>query len=137
MVSGMDKHSGLSNLLRDLNHLYRNQPALHAFDFNAEGFQWITCDDEANSILAFLRRSLHESVVCVFNFTPVPRENYKIGVPERGAYVELLNTDANFYGGAGLGNGGRAETLDHQEHGFEYSLSLTLPPLSGLILQKV
>ncbi len=137
MVSGMDKHAGLSNLLRDLNHLYRNQPALHAFDFNAEGFQWISCDDEANSILAFLRRSLHESVVCVFNFTPVPRENYKIGVPESGTYVELLNTDANFYGGAGLGNAGRTEALDYKQHGFDFSLNLTLPPLSGLILQKI
>ena len=136
MVAGIDKHAGLSNLIRDLNRLYRDEHALHAFDFNAEGFQWISCDDEANSILAFLRKSLHESVVCVFNFTPVPRENYKIGVPERGTYVELLNTDANFYGGAGLGNGGSVETLDYRQHGFDFSLSLTLPPLSGLILQK-
>jgi 1,4-alpha-glucan branching enzyme len=136
MVAGIDKHVGLTNLLRDLNHLYRDEKALHAFDFNAEGFQWISCDDEANSVLAFLRRSLHENVVCVFNFTPVPRENYVIGVPEPGSYIELLNTDAVYYGGAGLGNQGQVEALEYHQHGFDFSVRLTLPPLAALILRK-
>ncbi len=137
MISGVDKHAGLTNLLRDLNHLYREQTALHAFDFDAEGFQWISCDDDASSVLAFLRKSLHESVVCVLNLTPVPRENYRIGVPEAGHYLELLNTDATCYGGAGLGNQGQVDAEMQSQHGFDYSLSLTLPPLAALILARV
>ena len=135
IVSGMDKHAGLHNLVRDLNHLYRSNPALYAFDFNTEGFQWISCDDTENSVLVFLRKSLHEFVICAFNFTPVPRENYLIGVPSAGDYVELINTDAAWYGGTNLGNAGRVEALARPHHGFEFSLRLTLPPLAGLILQ--
>lgn len=136
MVSGMDKHAGLTNLVRDLNRLYKEQTALHAFDFDAEGFQWISCDDDASSVLVFLRKSLHESVVCVLNLTPVPREGYRIGVPEAGAYLELLNTDAVSYGGGGLGNQGRVNAQMHRQHGFDYSVSLTLPPLAALILSR-
>jgi 1,4-alpha-glucan branching enzyme len=136
VVSGMDKHAGLRNLVHDLNHLYRSNPALYAYDFSADGFQWISCDDTENSILVFVRRSLYEFVVCAFNFTPVPRENYLIGVPQPGAYVELLNTDAAWYGGTDLGNAGRVEARDSPHHGFDFSLRLTLPPLAGLILQR-
>jgi 1,4-alpha-glucan branching enzyme len=136
IVSGMDKHAGLGNLVRDLNIIYRKNPALHAYDFHAEGFQWITCEDEENSILVFLRRSKYESLICAFNFTPVPRENYVIGVPEEGSYVEVLNTDASWYGGSNLGNAGKVTATRQKEHGFDYALKLTLPPLSGLFLQK-
>jgi len=136
MIAGMDKHAGLHNLVRDLNKLYREKTALYAYEFSVEGFQWISCDDEANSVLAFLRRSDDSSVICIFNFTPVPRENYVIGVPEGGDYIELLNTDAAWYGGTDVGNAGRIAAVNRSEHGFEYSLPLTLPPLSGLILQK-
>jgi 1,4-alpha-glucan branching enzyme len=136
IVSGMDKHAGLSNLIRDLNVIYRKNPALHAYDFHAEGFQWITCEDEENSILVFLRRSKYESIICAFNFTPVPRENYVIGVPEQGSYVEVMNTDASWYGGGNLGNAGKVTAISQKEHGFDYALKLTLPPLAGLFLQK-
>jgi len=136
IVAGMDKHAGLRNLIKDLNILYRENPALHAHDFQPEGFQWITCEDHENSILVFIRRSKYESIICAFNFTPVPRENYVIGVPEQGSYVEVFNSDASWYGGANLGNAGKVTTLKQQEHGFEYSLKLTLPPLAGLFLQK-
>jgi len=136
IVSGMDKHAGLINLVKDLNALYRENPALHAHDFQPEGFQWITCDDHENSILVFMRRSRYESIICAFNFTPVPRENYVIGVPEQGSYVEVFNSDASWYGGANLGNAGKATTTRQPEHGFEHSLKLTLPPLAGLFLQK-
>jgi 1,4-alpha-glucan branching enzyme len=136
IVSGMDKHAGLSNLIRDLNVIYRKNPALHAYDFHAEGFQWITCEDEENSVLVFLRRSKYESIICAFNFTPVPRENYVIGVPEQGSYVEVLNTDASWYGGSNLGNAGKVTAIRQKEHGFDFSLKLTLPPLAGLFLQK-
>ncbi|MDH5515941.1 MAG: alpha amylase C-terminal domain-containing protein, partial [Gammaproteobacteria bacterium] len=137
MVAGMDKHAGLSNLVHDLNHLYRGQPALYAHDFDSTGFEWISCDDADRSVLVFLRKSLHESVICAFNFTPVPRDNYRIGVPEGGLYRELLNTDAAWYGGADLGNAGQVEASATPFHGFGYSLLLTLPPLSGLVLSKV
>jgi 1,4-alpha-glucan branching enzyme len=136
IVAGMDKHAGLTNLIRDLNVLYRENPALHAHDFQPEGFQWVTCDDEANSILVFVRRSKYEYIICAFNFTPVPREGYVIGVPEAGNYVEVLNSDASWYGGGNLGNAGKVTAIRQQEHGFEYSLKLTLPPLAGLFLQK-
>jgi 1,4-alpha-glucan branching enzyme len=136
MVAGMDRHAGLRNLIHDLNHLYRTLPALHAYDFDGRGFEWVSCDDTENSVLVFLRKSLHEFVVCAFNFTPVPRENYLIGVPEGGAYTELFNSDAAWYGGTDLGNGGKVEAQASPRDGHEYSLSLTLPPLAGLILQK-
>jgi 1,4-alpha-glucan branching enzyme len=136
IVAGMDKHAGLYNLIRDLNALYRENPALHAHDFQPEGFQWISCEDEANSVLVFLRRSKYESIICAFNLTPVPRENYVIGVPEEGAYVEVLNSDAAWYGGGDIGNAGKVFAVRQQEHGFDFALKLTLPPLAGLFLQK-
>jgi 1,4-alpha-glucan branching enzyme len=136
IVSGMDKHAGLRNLVHDLNHLYRSHPALHAFDFTSQGFQWISCDDTDASVLVFLRKSLHEFVICAFNFTPVLRENYLVGVPQDGIYEELINTDAAWYGGTNQGNAGRIEALAKPHHGFEFSLRLKLPPLAGLILQK-
>ncbi len=136
MVAGIDKHAGLSNLVKDLNRIYKQYPALYAYDFNSEGFQWISCDDEQNSVLAFLRKSQHEFVVCAFNFTPVPRENYLLGVPEAGAYIEILNTDAAWYGGTDVGNAGRVETVAIKKHGFDSALSLTLPPLACVILHK-
>ncbi len=136
IIAGMDKHAGLYNLVRDLNILYRENPALHAHDFQPEGFQWVTCEDEENSVLVFLRRSRYESIICAFNFTPVPRENYVIGVPEDGSYTEVLNSDASWYGGTNVGNAGKVVAVRQQEHGFDYSLKLTLPPLAGLFLQK-
>ena len=136
VVAGMDKHAGLTNLIRDLNSLYRENPALHAYDFHPEGFQWITCEDEENSVLVFLRRSRYESVICAFNFTPVPREDYVVGVPDEGSYVEILNSDASWYGGSNIGNSGKVATIRQQQHGFDYAIKLTLPPLAGLFLHK-
>jgi 1,4-alpha-glucan branching enzyme len=135
MIAGMDKHAGLYNLIHDLNELYRKKTPLHAHDFDVDGFQWISCDDDENSILAFLRHSKHSSVVCVFNFTPVPRENYVIGVPRHGSYKELLNTDASWYGGSDTGNAGKISTKQQHEHGFDHTLTLTLPPLAALFME--
>ena len=136
IIAGMDKHAGLYNLIHDLNALYCENPALHAHDFQPEGFQWISCEDEENSVLVFIRRSLYESVICAFNFTPVPRDNYVIGVPDEGDYVELLNSDASWYGGGNMGNAGKVKTVRQKKHGFDFALSLTLPPLAGLLLHK-
>ena len=132
-----DFQRGIKLLAKDLNLLYRNQPALHELDFQQEGFQWIDCHDADQSIISFLRRGRNKSFMIVaFNFTPVPRENYRIGVPERGNYVELLNSDSMFYAGSNVHNGGGIATQDHTWMGQPYSMLITLPPLAGVILQK-
>ncbi len=135
MVSGIDKHAGLTNLVTDLNNIYRTNPAMHVYDFDGQGFQWISCDDAANSVMAFIRRSQNEFIICVFNFTPVPRENYVIGVPEAGTYKEVLNSDAAWYGGSNMGNT-ELQSSEQSDHGFEHVLSLTIPPLAALFLEK-
>lgn len=131
-------HRGMQALVRDLNHLYRSQPALHQVDFHYSGFEWIDFRDADRSVLSFLRRAAEPSdfVVFVCNFTPMVRFEYRIGVPEPGYYRELLNTDATIYGGSGQGNaGGRwAEPIPWQ--GRPWSLHLTLPPLATLILKR-
>ena len=109
---------------------------MHVNDFDHIGFQWITCDDVDNSVLAFMRKAGDARVICVFNFTPVPRENYVIGVPESGSYKEVFNSDASWYGGTDVGNSGVVHSHDQHEHGFEHTLSLTLPPLGAIFLIK-
>jgi 1,4-alpha-glucan branching enzyme len=130
-------HQGVAACLRDLNRLYRDTPSLHELDFAQEGFQWIDCHDADQSILSYLRRARNgDFVVVVLNFTPVVRENYRIGVPEGGGYGEVFNSDSVYYGGSNVGNGHglRAEALPWM--GFPHSLALTLPPLAGIILRR-
>ncbi|MEK7206077.1 MAG: alpha amylase C-terminal domain-containing protein, partial [candidate division NC10 bacterium] len=130
-------HRGLQRLVQDLNSLYREQPALHQVDFEPAGFQWIDCNDWEGGVVAFLRRARdpEDFLAVVCNFTPVARSGYRIGVPRGGFYRERINTDAEIYGGSNLGNSGglMAEPIPH--HGHHYSLSLTLPPLAGLVLK--
>lgn len=129
------KHSGVQHLLRDLNTAYRNIPALHQGDCDPRGFRWVVVDDAANSVFAWLRQSLDGSppalVVC--NFTPVPRTGYRVGVPHPGVWREMVNTDAGEYGGSGIGNCGQVRAEPEGLHGFEASLTLTLPPLATLV----
>lgn len=132
----MDKHAGLSNMISDLNKIYRDETAMHVHDFEPQGFQWLSCDDVNNSVLAFVRRAHEEAVLCVFNFTPNTLENYVLGVPEAGTYKELFNSDASWYGGSDVGNGGKITSQAQQEHGFENTLTLTIPPLAALFIQK-
>jgi 1,4-alpha-glucan branching enzyme len=134
---GEPLHAGLQRFVQDLNRTYAAEPALHEVDFDASGFRWIDCNDSENSVVSLIRRSKggDEFVVAVLNFTPVPRENYRVGVPAEGVYVELLNSDADFYGGGNVGNGGFLEASDIPAHGFDYSLSLRLPPLGCLLLK--
>jgi 1,4-alpha-glucan branching enzyme len=131
-------HAGIARWLEDLNGLYRREPALHERDCNPEGFEWIDGSDAENSVIAFLRRGKTpgEPVVAVFNFTPVVRENYRIGVPGRGFWKELLNSDAPEYGGSGVGNSGGVDAVPIPLHGRTHSLTLTLPPLGVLFLQR-
>lgn len=136
MVMG-PHHRGTQLLVRDLNHLYRETPALHARDCEPEGFQWIVVDDAAQSVFAWLRTGGPQDapVLMVSNFTPVPRGPYRIGVPQAGRWREILNTDAETYGGSGVGNCGAVEAVDIPAHGQPASVEVTLPPLATLYLQ--
>jgi 1,4-alpha-glucan branching enzyme len=136
VISGMDKHAGLYNMLCDLNKIYREERAMHVHDFDHQGFQWLSCDDIDNSVLAFVRRAEHEAVLCVFNFTPKPLENYNIGVPEAGSYIEVFNSDTAWYGGSNMGNMGKLQSRQQKDHDFENSLTMTIPPLAAVFLQK-
>ena len=129
-------HAGIAALLRDLNHFYRNTPALYQKDCSAEGFDWIDCSDNEQGVIAFIRLGNNRSkpLVSVCNITPVIRQNYRIGVPVGGRYFERLNTDAEIYGGTGVGNFGQVDSELLSTHGHENSLNLVLPPLSTLIL---
>jgi 1,4-alpha-glucan branching enzyme len=129
-------HEGVQRLLRDLNKLYATTPALYEIDFNEAGFEWIDYNDRDNSILSWLRRdSSGKYVVCITNLTPMVRESYRLGVPDEGTYRILLSTDAEQYGGSGIG----AETCvsnKEGQHGRPYSIDLTLPSLATLFLEK-
>lgn len=127
-------HRGIQNLVRDLNQQYRNAPALHRHDFDSQGFRWIDCNDADQSTIAFIRQEDQQHLVCILNFTPVVRENYRIGLPDSGNYREILNTDAEYYGGSNCGNAGIINTENIPWMGFECSAELTLPPLGGLLL---
>jgi 1,4-alpha-glucan branching enzyme len=131
-------HSGIRHFVKDLNHLYRREPALHEVDFEGHGFHWIDCNDSDNSIVSFIRRSQDggDFVVAIVNFTPVPRDGYRIGVPEPGSYIELLNSDSEIYAGSNVGNGGVVFTEPIASHGHAQSLKLTLPPLGCLLLKR-
>nr|WP_242588620.1 1,4-alpha-glucan branching protein GlgB [Corallococcus macrosporus] len=125
-------HKGIQKLVGDLNRIYRDLPALYDSDSEPVGFQWLQPDASAANVLAFVRRSRTPGrhVVCVANMSPVPREDYRVGFPLHGRYVELLNTDAGEYGGSGLGNRGQVHTEATGWDGQPASAALTLPPLS-------
>ncbi|NDY43359.1 1,4-alpha-glucan branching protein GlgB [Dissulfurirhabdus thermomarina] len=130
-------HQGLQSWVRDLNHLLRRVPALHEVDFEPSGFSWIDCSDSQQSVLAFLRRGRRpeEVVLAVCNFTPVPRHGYRLGVPAPGPWREVLNSDAECYGGSGQGNMGGVEAEPVPSHGHPWSVVLTLPPLGALFFR--
>jgi 1,4-alpha-glucan branching enzyme len=134
---GEPLHAGIRLLVQDLNALYTREPSLHQVDFESAGFQWIDCNDSDNSVVAFVRRAQdpEDFTVSVLNFTPVPRGGYQIGVPRAGAYVEVIYTDSEVYGGSNLGNAGLVMTEPVPAHGHDQSLRLTLPPLACVILK--
>ncbi len=131
-------HRGVKRWVRDLNHLYRSEPALHELDFSSEGFEWIDTQDWEQSTLSFIRkgRRTNDLVLIVANFTPVAREGYRVGVPRGGWWHERLNSDASIYGGSDRGNGGGLHADPIAAHGRDHSLSLTVPPLGLLILKS-
>ena len=130
-------HAGLQSWVRDLNGIYAEEPALHERDFEPAGFSWIDCADFERSVVALLRRgrSAGDVVAAAFNFTPVPRYGYQIGVPAAGFWRELANSDAVEYGGSGVGNLGGCEAVEVPAHGHPHSIELTLPPLGAVFLK--
>ncbi|HMA89454.1 MAG TPA: alpha amylase C-terminal domain-containing protein, partial [Burkholderiales bacterium] len=131
------EHGGLQRWLRDLNRLYRAEPALHQVDFGQEGFEWIEVSDAPSSVLAFLRkpRGGGAPLLVACNFTPLPRKNYRLGVPSGGRWRELLNSDAREYGGSGWGNLGGVAAVPVATHSHAHSIGVTLPPLAALYLK--
>ncbi len=133
-----DPHAGLQRWLRQLNQVYRAEPALYEIDFSHEGFEWVDANDAEQSTISFLRRarSNDDLILVVANLTPVPRYNYRLGVPRGGRWTELLNSDAKEYYGSGHGNLGEVEAVPVSAHGRPYALNLTLPPLGILFLKQ-
>lgn len=130
-------HQGVQNWVRDLNHLYKSEPALYECDFSMDGFEWVDSHNWEESIISFIRKgkSTDELIMAVCNFTPVPRYNYRIGIPRGGFWHEVLNSDASIYQGSGHGNTGGVEASPVPSHGKYYSLSVTLPPLGVLFFK--
>lgn len=133
------RHRGVQRLVHDLNALYRSEPALHARDCAPEGFSWVIGDDRANSVFAYLRLDTAGTpMLIVANMTPVPRDGYRIGVPDVDGAVrwrEMLNTDSAVYGGTNLGNGGVVDVEDVESHGWRRSVVVRLPPLAVVVLK--
>ncbi len=127
-------HQGMQKWVKDLNHLYRAEPAMYELDFSIDGFEWIDSNDWEQSIISFIRkgRDTDKKILTVCNFTPVPRNNYNVGVPQGGFWREVLNSDADIYGGSGCGNSGGVNAAPTPAQGRTHSLSLILPPLSVL-----
>jgi 1,4-alpha-glucan branching enzyme len=131
-------HAGLRQWVRDLNSFYRREPAIHEVDFDPQGFEWIDCNDSAASVISFLRWSKSgKPVLFVFNFTPVLRRHYKVGAPWGGYWEEVLNSDAECYGGSGQGNLGGVNAFGEPCHGRPCSLDLTVPPLGVVAFRPV
>ena len=127
-------HAGVMALVADLNRVYRELPALHLLDHDAEGFAWLDCGDRLRSVLSFERRAGERVAVVALNFTPVPRLDYRLGLPRGGAWREVLNTDAACYGGSNVGNLSRVEAVRDPAMGRSHSASITLPPLAAIVL---
>jgi 1,4-alpha-glucan branching enzyme len=131
-------HAGLQKWIVDINRIYRSEPALHELDCEAAGFEWITCDDAEGCILSFLRKakSTSDLVLAVYNFTPVARHNYRMAAPRGGSWKEVLNSDAQEYGGSGQGNFGGLDAAPVPLQGRSHSVTLTLPPLGVVFLKS-
>ncbi|HEY6291750.1 MAG TPA: 1,4-alpha-glucan branching protein GlgB [Terriglobia bacterium] len=131
-------HRGVWQWVRDLNHAYASEPALHELDFDPAGFEWVDCNDGMQSTISFIRRgrSTGDMILAVCNFTPVPRWDYHVGVPRGGYWREILNSDASLYGGSGLGNSGGVEAASVPVHARPSSLTITVPPLAVVFFKS-
>jgi 1,4-alpha-glucan branching enzyme len=127
-------HQGVKTLVKDLNKLYKIHPALFQHDFDHEGFSWIDCHDFEQSIISYIRTNGNERLLVVLNFTPIPRHDYRIGVPEAGTYHEIFNSDSSYYDGSNIGND-YVISEPTPWMGQDHSIVLSLPPLAGLVLK--
>ena len=132
-----ESHHGLKKFVGDMNRLYRREPALHELDFEGGGFEWIDCHNADDSVLSYIRKAKdpNDYLVVVCNFTPAPRHNHRLGVPERCWFEEIANSDSMYYSGSNLGNGPGVMAEDAPSHGRPASLNLTLPPLAAIVLK--
>lgn len=132
-----ESHAGVMRWLSELNRVYRDEPALHELDFDPAGFEWLDANDSENSVIAYMRygKDRRDPIIVVCNFTPVPRWGYRVGVPERGYYRELLNSDSRDYWGSGQGNFGGVESTIVPWHGRPFSINVTVPPLGVIFLK--
>lgn len=130
-----EHHSGLQTLVRDLNKLYTSLPSLYERSFQHDGFEWVDCHDYAQSVVSYLRKGSTGFTLVILNFTPTPRENYRIGVPKAGVYHEIFNSDSSYYGGSNMGNGNALRSEPISWMGHDQSLQLTLPPLGAILLK--
>ncbi|NKB24866.1 MAG: 1,4-alpha-glucan branching protein GlgB [Kiritimatiellae bacterium] len=132
-----EAHEKLSYFTKDLNRIYTQTPCLYEIDFSPKGFEWIDLHNAEQSIISFFRKrhDPKDRIVCIFNFTSTPRENYRVGVPLHGSYAEVLNSDSELYGGSNIGNQGNVDSVPLRWQNYDYSLCLTLPPLGALYLR--
>lgn len=128
------QHSGMKTLVKDLNKMYTSHPSLYQHDFQHEGFEWIDCHDVSHSIVSYRRKTATEDLIVILNFTPVVRENYRIGVPSDGYYTEIFNSDSSYYNGSNKGNGSIPSEPTPWMN-LPHSVNLTLPPLAGIVLK--
>jgi 1,4-alpha-glucan branching enzyme len=128
-------HEQVRSLIADLNDLYVNHPELYYHDFEHEGFEWIDCHDASQSALSYIRKYQDKYMVVILNFTPVPRHDYRVGVPLKGYYKELLNSDSEYYGGSNVGNADGVRSTTEPWMGKSHSITLNLPPLGGLVME--
>jgi 1,4-alpha-glucan branching enzyme len=130
-------HQGLQRCVSDLNRLIRTEPALHEVDFDHTGFEWVDCHNYQDSILCYIRKAKDSKdfVVVCCNYTPVPRQNYRLGMPKGGWYREIFNSDSGYYGGSNVGNFPGIMAEDMPSHGRPCSISITIPPLGCVVLK--
>jgi 1,4-alpha-glucan branching enzyme len=134
-----DYHAGIKKVITDLNQLYKSHPALYEKQFSGEGFEWINYSDHQNAVLSYIRKGIkpQENLIIVCNFTPVIRENYRIGIPQKGILKEIFNSDSQLYGGSGVGNSGVLKIESSPYDGSHFSIELILPPLSVTVYSFV
>lgn len=130
-----EPHQGIQKLIQSLNRIYKKHPALYELNYVPAGFKWIDYSDGENSVLAYIRRSKNEQLVIVLNFSPIVRQDYRIGVPDFGTYKEIFNSDDKAFWGSGVGNS-PVKSENIPSHGLQYSIRLALPPLAGIILHS-
>jgi 1,4-alpha-glucan branching enzyme len=132
-LTSWEPHQKMQSMMKTLGNLYKKEASLWEVDHHPDGFEWIWCDDAENSIVSFVRKSAKgELILCAFNFTPVPREYYRIGAPAQGEWEEIFNSDSSLWGGSNLGNDGGRHTEDIGWQNRPCSFCITLPPLGGV-----